>query len=321
LFKKSKKKVGRVVRRTLADGTVKEYRYAAYKAEAPRVVRDSVEALIRAFQASPEWRALKKATQESYTTYLKPLRKVGHLHVKNLSRRDILEIRDAIAGARGNGAATAFMRSTSAMLTWAVDKGWINTSPAHKIRRLSGGSLRAWTAEDATTALAGLPEYLRRAVVLGLYTGQRRGDLCAAKWDDYDGTDIKFIQQKTGETVILEVHPDLKAELDEWAKTKTAETILTDVKGRTWNANKLSVVLPLALQELGLPKGLNVHGMRKLFATEIAEGGGTPHQIAANTGHKTLAMVQLYTASVDQRKLARQGMAKIQKSYKPGKSE
>ena len=37
---------------------------------------------------------------------------------------------------------------------------------------------------------------------------------------------------------------------------------------------------------------MNVHGLRKLAAVKLAEAGWTTHEIAAVTGHHTLAMVE-----------------------------
>lgn len=309
MSKKSKRKAGRVVRRVLSDGTVKEYRYAAHKA-APRVAHDSIEALIRAYKQSPAWHGLSERTRTGRTAYFREFEEIGHLPVRDITRRDILEIRDAIAGQRGNGAAGNFKQAASVLFGWAVDQDWIQHSPVHRLRKLPTGSLPAWTDEQARAALAGLPERLRRVVVLGLYTGQRNGDLCAARWSDYDGETIRFVQAKTGAELALAVHPDLKAELDAWERD--APTILINAWGKPWVQNTLSIVLPRALRPLGLPKGMNVHGMRKLFAAGMAEGGATEKEIAANTGHRTLSMVQLYTSSANQQKLSRQAVVKIQ---------
>ena len=43
-----------------------------------------------------------------------------------------------------------------------------------------------------------------------------------------------------------------------------------------------------------------------------AEAGLTPHQIMSISGHKTLAEVTRYTAAADRRKLAIEGMQKIE---------
>ena len=62
----------------------------------------------------------------------------------------------------------------------------------------------------------------------------------------------------------------------------------------------------------GLPKGLTPHGLRKAFCRVAAEAGLTPHQIVSISGHKTLAEVTRYTAAADRRKLAIEGMQKIE---------
>lgn len=320
--KSSRRVAGRVVKRTLADGTVKEYRYAPYKKSKSRVGADSVEALIRAYKQSPEWARLSPRTKSGYTIYLRPLDGIAHLSIKAVVRRDIIVLRNAISTARGIGAATGFSRATSALFGWAVETEQLERSPFHKIKRLEGGHWPAWTVDQAEKALAGLPEHFRRAVILGVYTGQRRGDLCSIKWSAYDGERLTFTQQKTDVVVIVTATPDLKAELDEWKGTRSPDdTILTDAKGRPWVANKLSVTLPKALEDLKLPKGLNVHGLRKLFAAAIAERGGTTNQIAAGTGHRTLAMVQLYTKSADQRIMAAEAVALLPRFGKKTEAE
>lgn len=308
MFNGSKRrKAGRVVRRKMADGSIKEYNYEPFKIRS-RISEDSVAACIRGYHRSPGWGTLAASTKHWYGHYLHHLEMaLGDCSVSQVTRRDIIAIRDGLARTKGNGAATGFVRSCGSLFTWAVDNDWIAFSPVHKIKRLPGGHLRAWTVEQARVALSGLPEHFRRAVVFGLYTGQRRGDLCAVRWSAYTGNEIKFTQQKTGAVIVLSVHPELKAELDSW--DRTAVTILTDGKGRPWKANRLSVMLPSALRLLGLPAGLNVHGLRKLFAASIADGGGTTHQIMSATGHLTLGMVSLYTKSADQRRLGAEAVA------------
>ena len=54
----------------------------------------------------------------------------------------------------------------------------------------------------------------------------------------------------------------------------------------------------------GFPAGRNIHGLRKLAAQNLAECGCTLHEIGSITGHKSLAMLRLYTAGLDQERLA-----------------
>lgn len=313
-MKKSKRKAkaGRVVTRTLADGSIKVYRYGAYKTPVTRVAPDSIEVLIRVYKQSPEWNALSSGTKITRESYLRELLEIGHIRVKDVTRRLIMEIRDVIAAQRGNGAGDNFKQAASVLFAWAVDRNWIEHSPVFRVKKLSSGHLQAWTPEQAMIALGGLRENLRRVVVLGLYTGQRRGDLCAVKWSDYDGETIHFIQRKTGADIAIRVPPELKAELDAWKADAAAETILVNDWGKPWLPNTLSISIPRAFRALNLPPGLNVHGMRKLFAAGMAANGASAHEIGANTGHQTLAMVQLYTRSADQKKLSEGAVGKIQ---------
>lgn len=314
MLKKSKPKAksGRVVTRTLADGSVKTYRYGAYKAPVTRVSPDSIEDLIRSYKQSPEWNILSKSTKTTRECYIRELLKIGHIRVKDVTRRLVLEMRDAIANQRGNGAGDNFRQVASVLFSWAVSRNWIEQSPVFKVKKLSTGEFPAWNPEHAVKALGGLRENLRRVVVLGLYTGQRRGDLCAAKWSDYDGDAIHFVQRKTKADIAVRVTPELKAELDAWKAKATGETILTNDWGKPWLPNTMSISITRAFRVLDLPPGLNVHGMRKLFAAGMAANGASAHEIGANTGHQTLAMVQHYTRSADQRKLSEGAVGKIQ---------
>jgi integrase len=306
---KLRPKAGRTVRHTLADGTVKVYRYERHGPTAHEREPDSTASLIAAYQRSPEWRALAESTRTGYTIYLRPLHTLGHLQASAWTRRDILTLRDAIAASRGNGAATGFIRAASTLFTWAVDREWIEHTPVTRIKALEGGHLRAWTREEADLAEAQLPPHLMRVVVLARYTGQRRGDLCAMGWSAYDGQKIRLVQQKTGAPLVLPVHPVLKANLDAWPRV--AATVLTDARGRPWKPQDLSHALPIALVRVGLSNDLNVHGLRKLAAAELADAGCSVHEIASITGHKSLSMVQLYTRSADQERLASAAIVRL----------
>jgi integrase len=304
----SNEKTAHVVRRTLADGTVKTYRYAS---RAPRVpVEGTVSAIVDAWQRSVEWKALKPSTQTNYVIYLKPLFHAYKLVLlTDIQRRHLMAIRDEIAASRGHGAALAFCRTMSAFFGWAVEREYLETSPAMRLAtKLQRGELPTWRDDHAQKAMAELTEPYRRAVVLAYYTGQRRGDLCRLRWRDYDGEFIHLVQEKTEREVQIPVLPALREELEAWKNGRRSMTIL-EFLGKPWTPEFLSKRLPAELVRLGLPP-LGLHGLRKLCAVCLAEAGCTPHEIAAITGHTTLAMIQHYTKGVSQRSLAEQATAK-----------
>ena len=59
-----------------------------------------------------------------------------------------------------------------------------------------------WTEEMIGRAVGGLPQELRWAFVLALWTGQRQGDLLRLPWSAFDGQQIRFHQSKTGRRLV-----------------------------------------------------------------------------------------------------------------------
>jgi integrase len=316
----SKSRSVRIEKRTLADGTVKEYRYQRRQRITLR--GQTVAAAIAAWQNSPEWSILKPATVSSYVTYIHPFfQALQHAHLKQVRRRHIMVIRDTIAKQRGHGAAIGFCRAVSAFYKFALDRDLVESSPATQLRRsLRSGTFPTWTQDQALRAIRDLPEYFRRTVVLAYHTGQRRGDLCAMRWSDLVRDRLLVKQEKTGATLEIPISRELAVELAAWRSTTRTVTILETPSGRPWVPNDLTRLLRLELTKIGLPARLNIHGLRKLMATRLADHGSTTHEIAAITGHKTLAMVQLYANKANQRTLADVAMLRLDPKAKRDKS-
>lgn len=320
MFRKSSKRAGRVVRYTLADGTVQTKRYAPYKAK-PKPPGKTVGDLLRAWELSPNWAKLAKNTKDQYRTYSRYLLPLEKAPVRKVDRASLMDLRDAVTAAKGNGAGIAFSRTTSAAFGWAVARGWIEHSPATRMQRdIEHGHIEAWTDGDVQVALAVLPEHLRRPVILALYTGQRRGDLIAMPWSAYDGAKIRVTPEKTkrhtnSQTLVIPATPELRAELDAWRPDPAAGPILTTKFGAPWRiGSNLSKQLGDALGKIdGFPAKRNIHGLRKLAATRLAQAGCTLHEIAAITGHQSLGMIQLYTRSVDQERAAESASEKLER--------
>ena len=145
-------------------------------------------------------------------------------------------------------------------------------------------------------------------------------------WRAYDGRAIRLVQEKGRQTterppIVIPAHPVLKAAPDGWRESRTGFHILTSRNGQPWTRNHLTHEMRAGIRSLGMREGLNVHGLRKLAATALAEAGCSTHEIAAVTGHKSLAMVQLYTASAAQERMAEAAIIRLKTaSENAGKS-
>ena len=299
----------RRVRKRLADGTIKVYEYQRAPSTPHAPTRgDTIRDLIAAYERSPEWAAMRSRTVKNKLASLRHIMPIGHLTVAGLRRKDILELRDAIAVGIGPAAANSFAASMAALLGWARDRGWIEYSPADRIRALPGGHFPTWAEADFTAAIDAAPEPLRRALMLAVHTGQRRGDLIGARWPDMTGGVWRLTQEKTGARLIVPLHPDLAADMATWPRT--AVTVLTTEAGIPWDRDALTMAVMRVMEAIGR-KGLNIHGLRKLAAVRLAEAGASVHEIAAVTGHASLAQVALYTRDVDQARLARAAVVRL----------
>jgi integrase len=297
-----------------------------------------VQHLINAYKHSVEWSTLKGITQQSYARYLRvwenPL--LAKINVVDITRRQIRTLRSDIARKRGISTANVFVRVTAAWFKWMLANDWLEFSPTSRIDPLpGGGSYPTWTDAQFNHAVSVFPEHLRKAIILARYTGQRRSDLITMRWSDYRD-DVFIIKQQKGrkgsEPVVLHVpaHFILREELARWRIGARSVFVLTTDRGVQWNPTYLSRLIGDAVHKANLPPKLNLHGLRYLAATTLAQIGCSPHEIMAITGHKTLAMVQHYTDKVSQQRLAQQAMDRFERTpsftgvtriYKPGKDE
>jgi integrase len=218
-----------------------------------------------------------------------------------------------------------FLNTLRAMFKWAVEEGRVPDDPTLGVTRqkIKSTGYRTWSEEHIAQyrrkhPLGTMP---RLAIELMLATAARRGD--AAKLGPRhveDGT-ITFEQhKKEGDEevqVIIPLHPDFCTALaamppSNVVRLTQATTFLTTSFGQPFKtAASFGNWFRDRCAEAELPKGISAHGLRKATARRLADLGCTAHQIAAVTGHATLAEVQRYTKAADRKRLAREAMKKL----------
>lgn len=253
------------------------------------------------YRQSGEWTKLRASSRRAYTMAFDRLHDLGKADITGLRRRHVLRLRDDLADTPAM--ANLVIAVLSAVCRWAIDREIIDTNPAANVERLAVGEWRRWTDEELQAFYAAAPEHLRRVMVLGLYTGQRRGDLCAMRWSDIFNGGVKVVQQKTGNKVRIPLHPELAAHLEQWRAGAVTLTVLANSHGRPWKPNALTAAYGKQCAALGLA-GATIHGLRKTAAAKLAEAGCSAKQIMAITGHASLEEVQRYTREADQDILA-----------------
>jgi len=110
--------------------------------------------------------------------------------------------------------------------------------------------------------------------------------------------------------VWIPLHPRLRAVLE--GIDKRQAVILTRPSGRPWTVNYLArAVREAVTRQRQQGRGYTPHGLRHSAGDALAEAGCSAKQIAAILGHKSLSMVQRYTESADQRKLASDAVERL----------
>ena len=291
----------KIVRRTLADGTVKEYAYKRKSGPAPR----SIGALIAEYKAASEYVDLKSRTKRWVNRVLDLIGEYEDVPITDLKRRHILQQRDKVAikkedGHGGPAAANQLVGLYSKLMQFAVEREYRQDNPATKIKRLHQGEWNAWSKQALAFALETFPEQFRRAIVLALYTGQREYDVLTMRWSDFDGSSISIVQQKTGAKLRVPCHRVLLAELSTWKSTATTMTILATARGKPWVDKTFSTLFAREARKYTEMDGCVFHGLRKLAAARLAEAGCSTLEIMSITGHITLDMVEHYTKQAEQ---------------------
>jgi integrase len=265
----------------------------------------TVNAVIVGYIQSTAYRELAQETQAGRRNVLERIREqYGENRIATLERRHIVKLLSRLKPA----ASRNYLKVWRALLDFAVDEGFRPDNPAAgiKFRKYKATSHHAWTPDEIAQfeshwAIGTKP---RLAMALLLYTAQRRSDVVHMGPQHIRGNSIYVRQQKTGTELQIPISAELRAVLEN--NSIQSLTFLTTDRGTPYRAAEFSEWFRRQCDAAGLPKHCVAHGLRHARATQLAEAGASPHQIAAITGHKTLTEVARYTKTADQARMARE---------------
>jgi integrase len=312
--------INRVTKR-LADGMLRTYWYAwkggpplrgepgtpefiasyneavATKVAPPRGVLLS---LLFRFQESAEFQfGISARTRHDYIKQIKRIEKAfGDFPIKALddprSTSIFLEWRDKLAQTSLRQADYAY-GTLARILSWALKRRLIATNPCASGGKLYQGTRvdKIWTDDDVSRFLRTAPPYLKLAMLLAIYTGQRQGDLLRLPWSAYDGAVIKIRQRKTGAYVGIPVADVLKSALD--AAPKRSPIILTSSKGKPWTESGFQSAWGKATMRAAV-RGLTFHDLRGTAVVTLARAECNEVEIYSITGHKPSDVQAILTA-------------------------
>lgn len=258
----------------------------------------ALASLIDRFQKSPEYQSLAPSTRASYDPHLLYIsNKVGNTDWRTIEKKHVIALRNSRSEAPRQ--ADYLVTVLSALFTWLGDQAEMEeatvVNPCRGVKKLHRNVVGhlPWTEAQIEHFLANCKPEFVIAIMLGLYTGQRIGDVIPMKRTAYLGDTIQCITNKTKEYLEISVHPNLKKALDA-RPHPLAETLVTTPHGRPYKLpSSFSSKLTVEVKRLGLPK-LTFHGLRYAASARLEDAGCKPWEIQDIVGHRTFAMSEQY---------------------------
>jgi len=272
--------------------------------------------LTQDYFASPEFLRLAPSSQGTYRFVMERLieeENIGHRRVAEMTRDHVRRI--LARRAATPGAANSTLQKLKVLLHFAIDNGWRRDDPTLRMKKFATGEFHTWTEDEIAAFEKRWPvgSTERLAFTLLLYTGQRSSDVVGMAWTDVEDGAIQVVPVKTrrstGAKLTIPIHPALAKVLA--ACKRSSGTILVNWSGRPFTAHAFGKLMARKIEAAGLPERCVPHGLRKAAARRLAEAGCSANEIAAITGHATLAEVARYTKAAEQKKLAETAMQRL----------
>ncbi|HTE38023.1 MAG TPA: site-specific integrase [Reyranella sp.] len=302
---------------------------------APAVIKaDTLRWLTVRYYGSLEFRSLDKTTAKQRRSRLDAICQSIHPETKlprgdlayaKMGRANVTMIRDTISDRPT--AQNAHVKALRVLFNWAIVEGLATSNPVFKIEmvppRTEGGH-HTWSIEEGQAFERAYPvgTMARLAYTLIAYTGLRVSDAARVgpqhvttgvgddgqpvkvlKLVEYKGGHSKAIgkrrPQPKDRAIVLA--PELLAVIDA-TPLCGHRSFLVNAKGNPFPHKSLSESFIRWCINAGIPE-CTAHGIRKASATEIADNGGTAHQIRSFGGWTSLQEVDGYTRRVNDAKL------------------
>jgi len=251
------------------------------------VQHGSMAALAQSYLRSADFAARSERTQRARRHLIESyvIGKWGKLPVAGLKQPNVKTIISGLAGKPG--VARNVLSVLSILMALAVEQGLRTDNPTVGIKRpkLSKDGWHTWTEAEIAQYEAYHPvgTMARLGFALALHTCQRSADLIRMGKQHVSGGEISVKQQKTGTSLRVPLHPELRAIID--ATPSGQLTFLISEKGKPFaSANSFGQIMKGWARESGLV-GVPVHGLRKACCRRLAEAGCTAPEIMAISGH------------------------------------
>lgn len=279
----------------------------------PNKEEGTFDACILAYQSSPAWAGLSRASQSSYRNYLGRMETAwGRQLVADLSVRGACAFRDRLAEEVSPNTANQAMRCLSAFLLWCIPKGWATSNVTRDLKELEheAETTKPWS-EDAWRMVCDTgPIVLQRLGVLGRATGQRISDLCRLRPVDRRTDGFDFTITKTGKRHFIALAQGDASLIDGW-NVPPMQFYINKGDGRRMSPTRVRRLLNLWQAQVLPDADLSPHGLRAMAICDARLRGLELQEIASLFGMST-SMVERYSRHMNVETASRAARARME---------
>lgn len=269
--------------------------------------------LLGQYRADVAWATrLRPGTRrQRESIFQQVLKTAGEEPFGEITQDDILAGRDRRAHTPGQ--ARSYLQAMRGLFRWAKEAKHVRIDPTADIpypQQPKNDGFRPWSEDDYRAYEARWRRGTRQRVWLDVlaYTGLRRSDAVRLGPSHVRAGEIKT--EKTGTVVPVFILPELQCTLD--AGPVGDLTFIVSSDGLPFTKESFGNAFKKACKEAGVAG--SAHGVRKLAANRAVEVGVTDKELNAMMGWEGTRMAGLYTKAADNKRLARSGMAKLEKA-------
>ena len=297
--------------------------YSEASAKAPpaiaadRTVPGSVNAMVIGYLGSTAFHNLAAMSQQQYRRILENLRhEHGNRSIATLERRHVVMMLDAKG--KTPAAARDFLRCLRLLVQYALSIGVRKDDPTTgvRVKMPSSEGFRTWTEDDVARFERAYPlgSKPHLAMTLLLQTGLRCADVVRVGRSHVRDGVLRIVQQKNDIPVANPVTTTLAEAINTAAPINHLVFLLNE-QGRAFTAKSFGKWFSAQCDRIGF-NGLSPHGVCKLAATRMANGGATAHELMAFFGWASIKEAERYTRKADRELLVRNAVARTERQHR-----
>ena len=234
------------------------------------------------------------------------------LPVDRITREDVEDFVAARRSEVKTATVNRALRVLKMILARAVEWGYLERSPADRIRLERERNRREFflTREQLELLMGHAPDWLQALILAATYTGGRRGELLGLTWDDVDlrGRTVRFRDTKGGEDRSVPVSQRLHELLSELPSRFQGGYVFLSASGPgPVKPGRIEVYFNRAVRAAGLYQSvggadgqrrkswLHFHDLRHTYASWQVQAGTPLNTVRELLGHKSLTMTLRYS--------------------------